>query len=1217
MQAIIQLSDFHVLLSDPNPEDNIKFVNLIDKIKKVNLGDKPILVYNGDLIHLKDVKKQVDKSKSKTWSDEKKWLFYMEKAFKHAEKYFRFLIDSIGIDGENIVICCGNHDMLQMGSKTIQVNCPRGDDVRIEENRFSLFSTFCERITGRKGCEHAQLFCIQGFNFLTQNTNWTDKYIGGVKQTELCINCVEVINTIIANKEKLDGNYKKNVFVSHAPKGDFCENGHYRYSKTKQTTVMPMVNKYFDLKLYGDKHTDYEDREESITGAPLKATEISAKIYEFDEEGNRHNITVAYFDGEWKTMGSEKDVQDILSISEDYIKGRANVYLFGSEQVKDLAEQIKDFGTIRSKPNWEYLNQLLCASADIKEASPRYIAVDMSKKDWRFIESLTDIIAESYLPIKVEGEPRLGKSVCLSILYMHMLNRFVSRAFPFIPLYFDIEKAISIIEQSEQKNLDRDSAVANEKIMALFNTWLSSGVEYANKTGYRLCCIIDGINKNRLYDNNRIEDSISKSIEEYTKGHNGKEPIIARVVNCIDTNGNATLAKVPQASIDVGYAVFFDPIRTNYAGKTQKLQKFISAFAKLQSATPAEEEAVLNNIQSLGITLVDTNLLITFWDSLKQKECKNYYELMHDFSQSKLTVDQQKNAAKACFDYTVCGKTYSNTFLADGVEMHNKGFDFVRTQRMVVNFLLANYYVEKIDKYHLCDVNAQIDNDDLNCLDRLYGHDVCFFIRKAISRQTMESVLKDFAEKHTEKLTFKGLSTLSYLIGRSQLSDDIKNELLNKAEQRIEGIVIKTEEDKFLREVAKRSIRLSKPDKEQTDNPMTQYIRTLIGDDYQRNVNRMFYLQFYGDRMDSNGEGIDYEPLKNGFDFFNTYHILASRLLKLSVPENWNGIHKDMHRLELFTLCDMVQMRIDIPDGLAKDRDGNHYQTPSFFYDVKYNNPRNDLANKRLKDEVKTIVDRYIDWFEGREDAMFISYLKLCKKSFDAASRELENGPLQREQAAFQPNTILKEVSKLKEVKRVGWNVNKTPTTKYSAKKIKSLQTFREVFETTLEHTFEAYIIAMFYLPDWKKDDFDKQKVLKMMLIHDLGEIAVGDILPCFEDYEDRRVKEDDFCRSLFVQSIHNEISNLNEYYELWDEWKSDSYNGKVAKDIDRLQRLFKMLQLLIQKEIEFTPARVKEFWNNDKKLLTEEGKYLYNVLIAHDSEFDGIRMQYGLKHLN
>lgn len=44
MQTIIQLSDFHIWQSDVDPDKNEKFVGMLNAIKSIQLGEKPILV---------------------------------------------------------------------------------------------------------------------------------------------------------------------------------------------------------------------------------------------------------------------------------------------------------------------------------------------------------------------------------------------------------------------------------------------------------------------------------------------------------------------------------------------------------------------------------------------------------------------------------------------------------------------------------------------------------------------------------------------------------------------------------------------------------------------------------------------------------------------------------------------------------------------------------------------------------------------------------------------------------------------------------------------------------------------------------------------------------------------------------------------------------------------------------------------------------------------
>src|SRR5207245_2728245 len=61
--------------------------------------------------------------------------------------------------------------------------------------------------------------------------------------------------------------------------------------------------------------------------------------------------------------------------------------------------------------------------------------------------------------------------------------------------------------------------------------------------------------------------------------------------------------------------------------------------------------------------------------------------------------------------------------------------------------------------------------------------------------------------------------------------------------------------------------------------------------------------------------------------------------------------------------------------------------------------------------------------------------------------------------------------------------------------------------ESVADHSYGAYLLALFLLPDeWPKDiSYSKQKIMNMLLIHDLAEAITGDILPDDSNEESKR----------------------------------------------------------------------------------------------------------------
>ena len=104
------------------------------------------------------------------------------------------------------------------------------------------------------------------------------------------------------------------------------------------------------------------------------------------------------------------------------------------------------------------------------------------------------------------------------------------------------------------------------------------------------------------------------------------------------------------------------------------------------------------------------------------------------------------------------------------------------------------------------------------------------------------------------------------------------------------------------------------------------------------------------------------------------------------------------------------------------------------------------------------------------------------------------------------------------------------------------------------------------------------------------------------------------------MQGIHSGIADMTTYLELWDAWSNEEkvdYNIQVAKELDLIQMLYKLMQILLQLkqtgESFFTKERIYEFWRSKSKIKTSEGKHIFNLLLASDGNLIPIAKEYGL----
>lgn len=114
--------------------------------------------------------------------------------------------------------------------------------------------------------------------------------------------------------------------------------------------------------------------------------------------------------------------------------------------------------------------------------------------------------------------------------------------------------------------------------------------------------------------------------------------------------------------------------------------------------------------------------------------------------------------------------------------------------------------------------------------------------------------------------------------------------------------------------------------------------------------------------------------------------------------------------------------------------------------------------------------------------------------------------------------------------------------------------------ESVADHSYGAYLIALFLLPEaWQDPDYDKQQILKMILIHDLAEAVTGDVLP--EDSNDEsKQREREVYDEIGVLGTYDGLGRLRDVAELWKEFEArTTLNAKVAKDVDKLENLLQL----------------------------------------------------------
>ncbi|QRK11854.1 HD domain-containing protein [Archangium violaceum] len=108
----------------------------------------------------------------------------------------------------------------------------------------------------------------------------------------------------------------------------------------------------------------------------------------------------------------------------------------------------------------------------------------------------------------------------------------------------------------------------------------------------------------------------------------------------------------------------------------------------------------------------------------------------------------------------------------------------------------------------------------------------------------------------------------------------------------------------------------------------------------------------------------------------------------------------------------------------------------------------------------------------------------------------------------------------------------------------------RENCESVAEHSFGVALLCLF-LADSYFPEADATKVVRIALLHDLGEAYVGDITP-----HDPVSREEKYQRERdAVERILAKLPRGAEYLALWEEYEhGTSFEARLVRQVDRLE---------------------------------------------------------------
>lgn len=129
----------------------------------------------------------------------------------------------------------------------------------------------------------------------------------------------------------------------------------------------------------------------------------------------------------------------------------------------------------------------------------------------------------------------------------------------------------------------------------------------------------------------------------------------------------------------------------------------------------------------------------------------------------------------------------------------------------------------------------------------------------------------------------------------------------------------------------------------------------------------------------------------------------------------------------------------------------------------------------------------------------------------------------------------------LENVLRKGWLMRKVPVDRK---------------ESDADHTLQAMLLANLIIKKYNINDLSIEKVMEILLIHEIGEIIIGDISMIEPNYIEKKKKEITAVKEV-LKLLDEKLANY--YFELWQEFDAQKTNeAQFCYFIDKYDAVIK-----------------------------------------------------------
>lgn len=540
---------------------------------------------------------------------------FVRERFANAVSVIQSFISALNISPGNVVICCGNHDVLRpLNIDGAEVKCEKINNEEKEcweyknsdkvKDIFSPFEWFLDQLKTansqtRCGTKEIVTHCtLNNLNIILLNTSW--KNPKDITPGYFCARCDQfepLISHLNQNKSKSANTI--NIVMAHKPIYEICEKARLSYQRYMKTPFMSALQEFINgsgIYLCGDKHTRsifgsrFHDIPHYIGGEPLTirnretgSFEVEYNLLEIGDcrPGIERKIHLKSEDGQkWVCDLRPQDtiVSDLYDASKDFL-------------VKNVLETI---ATPKTLHTWENLCQeiyrwhkpekvLWYTNLDkLYKAICKYRECGRKERPWNEENIFSfvcgrlkgQISTENFGNIlNIRGENSSGKSTFLGLLYIYLLYQYSIGLIDFIPAYFNLEN------QEVLKKI-QDGISYHEAAKQIFEDFAKKIKDIAMREHQSVCYIIDGLDEQDCWSFSS-EDSIGRGILDVLSKCEKSYYIMSFSQHHLPYFKNTMPPRTYSDSSDI---VYFNPIAIQEKGSEDtRFISFVNAFVQLKN----------------------------------------------------------------------------------------------------------------------------------------------------------------------------------------------------------------------------------------------------------------------------------------------------------------------------------------------------------------------------------------------------------------------------------------------------------------------------------------------------------------------------------------------------------------------------------------------------------------------------------------------------------